>query len=185
MTFNIIGIDPSTTHIGVSILTIDEYSLKIVNIVTEHIFIKEYAIPNEHNNALIYKMRVLQDRIEEILRKYRPMAVAIEQPFINMRFRPTAVIPLARALQVLENNLYMYNPYMLIARPSPGEVKNALGAKGGTGKEPVLEAILSSKEITKYISPNDITDHEIDATGVAYYLYNTILQNPLLILDSL
>ena len=164
-TFKIIGIDPGSTTAGIATLEINK-NFDIISIKTECIDAAKVKTTFSRNNNLEYRLKYMSDRLNILLSGDDIEAISIEMPFANPR-RMGAVIPLARLLGIIMNISLSYSPYRLIHKISPSEVKNSVGAKGNADKDGVLEAILKIDEITNHIDLNMITEHEVDAIGVA------------------
>ena len=178
--FSLIGIDPGANTIGVSIMIIDKYTLLPVEIITETIDVSKVESITENNYAVNYKLDLLYHRLLELFNRYNPIAVSIENPFLNTRF-PGAVVPLGKSLGVIEMACTDFNPYMLVRRISPSEGKNAIGAKGNADKEVMYNALINH-EISQYINFNTITEHEVDATAFVVDLHRELIKAPHLFL---
>ena len=179
----IIGIDPASTHIGVAIFYLDPITLKIYDIETIHLNVTRPVIENTYNEGILYRLKELREEIGNILEIYKPFLVSIESPYINRMTSPSAVIPLARALETIKESIIDYDPNLTIIGVTPSEGKNAIGAKGGAKKDGVLEAMKKHSVINKLFTGMDtVTDHEIDAIAIGYYGYLKLIENPHLIL---
>ena len=178
--FTILGLDPGSNYIGVSVFHIDSYTLELNQITTQTINVSNIESPIDFNHHIGYKLLDMSNYLTYLLNIYNPVAVAIENPFMFSK-RPGAVIPLAKSLGILEDTILRFNPYILIKRISPSEVKNTLGAKGNANKDAVLEA-LYKHHIASLVDFNSISEHEVDACGITLSLYNQIYQNPYILL---
>ena len=162
----LLGIDPGTSTLGLAIFHLNT-ELEIVKIETRCINTTKEKTKFRENANLEYRIAVIGHEIEAALTTYRPVGMAIEMPFINPR-RIGSVIPLARLLGVLMDRSIQSNPYRMIYKKSPSEVKNAVGARGGADKDAVLAAVQNIKEISDLIKLEDLTDHEVDAIAINY-----------------
>jgi len=162
----LLGIDPGTSTLGLSIFHLNS-DLEIERIDTECINTAREKTVFRENANLEYRIAVIGKEIERVLVTHNPVGMAIEMPFINPR-RIGSVIPLARLLGVLMDRSIQTNPYRMIYKKSPSEVKNAVGAKGGADKDAVLLAVQQIDEIDRLIELDKLTDHEIDAIAINY-----------------
>jgi Holliday junction resolvasome RuvABC endonuclease subunit len=174
----LIGIDPGSTHMGVSIFDIDDNTLELKNIITYSIDASKVDVNNGLNFHITHRLNYLANTFYNILQEYYPVAITIENPFIN-RFRPGSVIPLAKNLALIENVTLDFDSSIFINRISPSEAKNAIGMKGGVNKDSMRDA-LNRHEIKKYLTKDidDMTEHEIDATAICLSLYQLVLEFP-------
>ena len=177
---NLIGIDPSTNHIGICILTLTSDEFIVKNIETIVLDVSKTNSVCDINNNLLYRLQLLTPKITKIMTKYSPVLVAMESPYID-RFRPASAIPLGQAVQAIEYGIISYNDNIPIGKYPPSTVKNIVGAKGGVDKIGILEAMRSVDEITNLCDIECITDHEVDAIAIAFCGLKDLKINPLLI----
>jgi Holliday junction resolvasome RuvABC endonuclease subunit len=176
----ILGIDPSTNHVGICVMDINSVGFKIFNIETTTIELGNVETVNMFNPNQYYRLNILTNILTELIQFYKPNIVAYENPFID-RFRMSSAIPLGQSIECIEKATFDYNPNMVIARYSPHSVKKAVGTKKNKTKQPVLDAMNLVNEITKCLNPNIITEHEVDATAIAYATLHDIRKNPMII----
>jgi len=170
----ILGIDPGTSTVGVSLLKLDE-SFNVKERESILIDVTKTGYVNRLNNKTDYKLAIIHNRITDIIRKFKPISMVIEMPFFNPR-RPQAVIPLARSLQAIMGAMVISNPNVPIVRPSPSNIKNAVGVKGNSGdKDEMTQAVLKLG-----LCDGDESEHEIDAIAANYYLLNLLKVNYML-----
>jgi len=177
----IIGIDPSTNFIGVSIITINKELNAVKAIETTAIDISKTESFNPLNNNLLYRLRKLTQLIYKVMEEHQPLAVGMESPFMN-QLRPASALPLGQSVQAIQHGVFKYKPHMVVGMYPPSTVKNAVGAKGGGDKDAVLKAIQKIPELKSKMNFNLLTDHEVDATAIAYALLQDIRHNPLILI---
>lgn len=168
---NIMGVDPGK-NLGVSILTIEDTDLTIKNIQT---FI--YYLDNSIFSSLpmMDKLDKLNKSLESLLYNFRPVAFCFEQAFKH-RFA-NAVIQLSQYTALIEYTAYKFDPYMLIYKYPPKFIKKLFGATGDADKNGMLKRFLSINELKGFYR-EDMTEHEIDATAIAYITLNNIRSFP-------
>lgn len=98
--------------------------------------------------------------VDEIIRTYRPVAVAIEQIFLNKNPRSTMVLGEARGVALLA----AAEAGVAVFEYAPREVKNSVVGKGSAHKSQV--AMMIGKLLRLDHEP--ATDDETDALAVAF-----------------
>jgi len=180
--FNICGVDPGTNYLGVSFIGIDEETLEIVNIETLAIDISNKKPYNPLNNRIQYSLLSLHNRIVTLFMQKEPVAMSIENPFSYGK-SPGSVIPLGKALGVLENAFIDRDHTRYIKRISPSEVKKSVGVSGNSGdKGDIYRALLKMDIVTKHVNLGDLTDDAHDSIAIALDLYKSIKENPYILL---
>ncbi len=178
---NIIGIDPGSQTLGLSVLSFDVTTLEIVSTQAQTFigdklpFYDPYTVTTHGERlARIYAHRT---NLFNILCHYRPITLVCESPFFNPR-RPNAYAALLEVMAEVRNGLRMYDPYMTLITIDPPTVKKAVGAAGNADKEGVFNALLKKQEELKFTTMNNIQtldEHSVDAVAVAYCRYNHYL----------
>jgi Holliday junction resolvasome RuvABC endonuclease subunit len=174
-TFNIIGIDPSSSNVGISIMAID-ISLNIEKINTILLNLDNLPQYNNGIDKLTNRLYILRHKITEVMRQYTPFMVGIENSFINLR-RPGAMGPLSQSIFAIESGILDYNSYISFNKYPPSIIKKEVGAKFSAGKDEVLNACNMIPSISNLINLNMVSEHEVDATAIAYTLLSDIKQN--------
>jgi len=171
--FNIIGIDPGN-NVGITIMTIDEYTFDIVNIETKTLILSNLA-----GESLIDRCILLNKIMLNIMYEYQPYMISMESSFLNMRF-PKAVLQLSQYINSVLLAINEWNKYCVVRNYPPKLVKRYIGAGGNADKNQMLLTISKIDEITKHIDVNNITEHEIDSLAICYLLLKEIKDNPLI-----
>lgn len=161
---NIVGIDPGN-NLGVSVISIDCMSLDIVGIVTATYVLDRY-INKDSSTATLDKWLVLENIIKDISYTYRPSIVGMESAFLNLRF-PKAIITLGSYTTVIEMAINKYNRYTKLFKYAPKYIKKIVGV-GDADKEAMLRYMSNHIEVSKHIDFTTRTEHEVDATAIAY-----------------
>lgn len=176
---NLIAIDPGN-NIGVSIYTIDLLTFSIVNITTR-LYILENFVNEDNNNAkLLMKLNIISSIVNELCIVFKPSAFAIETAFLNMRF-PKAAIQLSQYVGVIEHTVSTYNKFIKMFRYMPKYVKKYVNAGGDAGKDDMTIALNNIPEITQFIQPELLSEHEVDATSIGYVMLEELRRYPFLL----
>lgn len=161
-TYNIIGTDPGG-HLGVSILTVDSNTLQILSVNSLTITLDRYV----ENDNMIDKLNFLHNIITNLYSIYVPVAVAMEVSFMNMKY-PNAVMILTQYVSTIERAWNISNPYLKIYKYAPMYIKSVVSGTGKADKDDMRLAISKNKELKKLVNLKTMTEHEVDATGIAY-----------------
>jgi Holliday junction resolvasome RuvABC endonuclease subunit len=180
--FNIFSIDPGINHLGLSITSIDFNTKEVLSTDTKTIHAKEKYL-NKHtieNYGLKQaKIDYLNQIFIDLLNEYRPITVAIETPFYNLK-RPAAFMPLVELLYQLSISLRATLASSNLALYQPSIIKKTIGASAICKKEEVREYVLKKKDFFKYKSifpMEDLDEHSIDSLAIFYTHYSITLKD--------
>lgn len=168
-----VGIDPGTTRPGVGIIDYDAENRKIIRVRLQVLHLEKMArsIPYTRSQSPRFlKLLAFRHFMLALLKLERPLGVASEHPFINIK-RPGAVIPLAECLFMLEDVVHEYDPYMGLEKIDPSSIKNSVGVKGNSGeKHAMTEGMKKIPEIMDVLEGDidKMDNNAIDAGAVAY-----------------
>jgi Holliday junction resolvasome RuvABC endonuclease subunit len=173
-TANIIGIDPGTESLGLSIITIDVRSLDILYTQAQTFVGSKLAAFNPWDelthHARFTRINALRAAITNTLVYYRPLQVISEAPFWNPS-RPGAYQALVEICNAIRGAVYDYDPWRSLYMVEPSILKKTIGAKGGDGKDAIKNAVLNRRQELRVINNSELEwfdDHSIDAIGAAY-----------------
>jgi len=162
----IIGADIGrSTSLGVIELDDD---LNIVDVDVNFFFMHDVGGSN------VYKKSVLYDFVSEIVHEVRPVAFAIEAPFMS-RF-PKAFGLLSEFMSTIELAIHNTEPNVIQYRVSPREGKTIVGAKSDD-KEDMYNAVMDIPELRPFIR-RDMNEHEIDSIAIAYWVVQRYREEP-------
>lgn len=178
MDFNIMGVDPGSRTVGVTILTVRpsgnttvDLKLDVVGVRTLTLYIDSSGL-GIHDN-IVDRTEKLARLIKGIYYVYKPSMVAIESSFVNLS-RMGAVIPLTKAIHTIESTIVGIDKYAKIVTIPPGIIKKVFGSSQ-KGKDAVLIAIKKKKHLVELMEDVDkVTDHEIDSVAIAFTLLEYI-----------
>ena len=159
---NIIGIDPGN-HLGLSVLTIDPKDLQIKNIFTKTITLDRLI----ETPIMAVRLNFLRNLVDDIYYSFRPLSVAIETSFLNIKY-PKAVIQLSQYVGTIESRCIELDPTIKLFRYAPMYVKSVISGSGTAKKEDMSVAVKNNVELNKLVNVNLLSEHEVDATAIAY-----------------
>lgn len=174
-TRNLIGIDPGSETIGVSIIEINTISLDIVTV--DAFTFQGSKLPMSIVDQLTggdrhAKLHAHTNNFNYVFNKYQPIAVCSESPFYNPRM-PNAFGSLTEVLCSIRQGLYEYDQWQQLHLIDPSSVKKSIGAKGNADKD-IMRATLATHDTLKPLLKRDINhydEHSIDAIAVGYSFY--------------
>lgn len=141
----ILGIDPGTTIMGYGLIHIKKNKLFLINYGVIHL-----SKLNNHPD----KLKKIFERVDEIIKEYKPDEMAIEAPFFGKNVQ--SMLKLGRAQGVcIAASLNRNVPF---EEYSPRRIKQAITGKGGASKEQVasmLQSILKLEELPKHLDATD------------------------------
>lgn len=179
---NIIGIDPGSQTLGLSVLSFDPVTLEMKK--TQAQTFKGDRLPmmsgaySDSHGERLARINAHRENLYNLFIHYRPHFVVCESPFYSSRM-PSAFGAL---MQVVDLAVYsainQYSPYMQLQLIDPPSVKKAVGAKGNGDKNAVRDSLLRICDKLK-ITPEQISkldEHSIDAVAVGYSYYCGLIQ---------
>lgn len=175
-----LAIDPGTTRLGFSLMTIDLDSRLIIS--SQAFTLNGEKLSNnqmvsDHYGARHGRIQGMMTQLARVCEHYQPFAVISESPFYNPT-RPAAfeaLVEVINALRMTVANYDLFKPLHLI---DPSSVKNAVGSKGGANKVTIREAILKIPQLN-YHDQNELIaldEHAIDSLAVNYWYYLNYLK---------
>ena len=179
-TVNIIGIDPGTVHLGVSVISIDAETREISGSIA---FTIDASKLNKNSSWLIdtygdrfSRIDFLTTELLDIFISYNPLIICAESPFFGLR-HPSAFQALTEVICAIRNTVYKFDPWRTLRLVSPSEVKQAVFAKGNATKITVKDSIrelLTELKYTGNIPFDSLDEHSIDALAIGYYVYKNL-----------
>lgn len=174
--YKIIGIDPGTESMGISIFQIDLNTLDIVDIKSKTYFSSK--LPRYINTELIHGERIqklsnIKYNLINILNIEKPNLVTCESPFINMK-RPGAFAALNEVVSTIRNTIIEYDVQLNFILVEPSNVKKAVGAPGNCDKETIKKICKNNIIFNNLINIDMLDEHSIDSMCVAYHGYNIL-----------
>ncbi|MDX1652662.1 MAG: crossover junction endodeoxyribonuclease RuvC [Brumimicrobium sp.] len=141
----ILGIDPGTTIMGYGIIHVKSDKMSMIT----------YGVINLQKLASHPdKLKKIFDRVDAIIKEYKPDEMAIEAPFFGKNVQ--SMLKLGRAQGVcIAASLNRNIPF---EEYSPRRIKQSITGKGSASKEQVagmLQSLLNLKELPKHLDATD------------------------------
>jgi len=141
----ILGIDPGTVVIGYGIIDSEE---------AEITFVTCSAVKCNQRSPLGERLSYLYSELSNIISRYQPDAVAIEQPFVARNVRSALAIGKAQAVSILA----AANRGIPTYEYSPAQVKRVVTDYGASSKEQVQEMVRLQLGLSQAPQPTDASD---------------------------
>lgn len=141
----ILGIDPGTVIMGWGVIDSNDGEPSLV----------DYgALKCPARLATPERLGFLYNRLYEIITKYRPDAVAIEQPFVSENVKSALTIGKAQAVAILAavNNGISTFEY------TPAKIKQQIAGYGTSSKEQIQEMVRLELHMKETPEPTDAAD---------------------------
>ena len=141
----ILGIDPGTTVMGYGLIHVKGKKLTMINFCVIHLQKLE-----THSD----KLKRIFDRLDAIIKEYKPDEMAIEAPFFGKNVQ--SMLKLGRAQGVAIAASLLHN--VPFEEYSPRRIKQAVTGSGSSSKEQVaimLQRMFQFKEIPKLLDATD------------------------------
>lgn len=179
--YRIVGIDPGTDTLGVSVIDVDLDTLQIsvMDSMTLHgsRMISGIQRIADTYGSRFARLMALEEALIEYFFLHKPHAIISESPYFNAR-RPQAYGALVEAMGMLKRAVFAYNPTIPLFKVDPASNKANLRVSGKSGdKELMKSAVVNLAEIrnpTKIVLQL-LDEHSIDSLSVAYYHACTVL----------
>ncbi|MCD6567970.1 MAG: crossover junction endodeoxyribonuclease RuvC [Dehalococcoidia bacterium] len=140
----VLGIDPGTRKLGYGVVE-GERELKGV---AWGVLTASPQIPVEE------RLRVLYNGLSDVILRYRPQEVAIEDPFVGKNVRSAFAVGRAQTVAILA----VVNQGLGIHYYSPALVKQQVTGYGRSDKRQVQEMVKLQLELSEYPQPSDAAD---------------------------
>lgn len=177
--FTVMGIDPGTSTLGVSVITWDlqaprytvdfAFTLKATDNTQGYHYVEEL-----HGNRTA-RLQQHHDEILQWLHQIRPHAVIAESPFQG-RFAQSFAA-LTECIAVIRQAVMRYDMHMPLNLVDPPTVKRAAGVKLGrkTDKEDVRRALAIRSDLTWGMDLGCLDEHSVDAIAVGLHYYQSLI----------
>ena len=141
----VLGIDPGTLAMGYGVVQADG----------DRIALAGYgALVSRVRTPMSERLRCLYEGLLEIIARYRPDAVAVEQPFMAHNARSALVIGRAQAVAILA----AANRDIPVYEYTPAQVKQRVANYGASSKEQIQEMVRLQLGLSEVPQPNDAAD---------------------------
>ncbi|TAH62994.1 MAG: crossover junction endodeoxyribonuclease RuvC [Gottschalkiaceae bacterium] len=141
----IFGVDPGIAIVGYGVL---EYKGNKFNVI-------DYgAIQTSNEYTFPERLKIVYDELTELLDKYKPDALAIEELFFNKNAKTAIIIGQARGAQILA----AVNKGIEIYEYTPLQVKQGVVGYGRADKRQIQEMVKILLNLEKIPKPDDVAD---------------------------
>lgn len=141
----ILGIDPGTATMGWGVVRQDGTRLQ---------YLRHGAITTPSDWNMPRRLGRLFDGVTELVRSYRPQAVAIEELFFNTNTTTAITVGQARGVAILA----AYKAGIDVEEYTPLQVKQAITSYGRADKRQVQEMVKALLNLREIPRPDDAAD---------------------------
>jgi len=141
----ILGIDPGTISMGYGIIEADRDKVTMVGC---------GALASRARSPIGERLSFLYEAILEIITRYQPDAVAVEQPFMAQNARAALAIGRAQAVAILA----AANRQIPVHEYTPAQVKQRVADYGASSKEQIQEMVRLQLGLAEAPEPSDAAD---------------------------
>jgi len=141
----VLGIDPGTVVIGYGVIDSDGDSTTLV----------DYGALNASSRlSVAERLGELYNQLCEIVARYQPDAVAVEQPFVAKNVKSALAIGKAQAVAML----VAVNRGIPTFEYTPAQIKRQVANYGASSKEQVQKMVGLQLGLSEVPQPNDAAD---------------------------
>lgn len=141
----ILGIDPGIAIVGYSIVECKGNNVKAI----------DYGcIETKSDLCFPERVKIIYDKLTEIIKEYRPDEVAIEELFFNKNVKSAMMVGQARGVEILA----AVNQNLDIYEYTPLQIKQAVVGYGRADKNQVQEMVKMLLNLEEKPKPNDVAD---------------------------
>ncbi|MDO8687956.1 MAG: crossover junction endodeoxyribonuclease RuvC [Dehalococcoidales bacterium] len=141
----ILGIDPGTLVMGYGVVESQDDAITLV----------DYgALITPPRSPIGERLSFLYRKLEEIIAKYQPDAVAVEQPFVAKNAQSALAIGKAQAVAILAGA----NQGLPTYEYTPAQIKQSVSNYGASSKEQIQEMVRLQLGLSEIPRPSDAAD---------------------------
>ncbi|MBM2825366.1 MAG: ruvC [Dehalococcoidales bacterium] len=141
----ILGIDPGTLVMGYGVIESRDDDVT---------FIDCGAVTAPGRSPIGERLSYLYHQLQEIVARYQPEAMAIEQPFLAKNVKTALAIGRAQAVAMLA----AANRGIPVFEYTPAQVKQRVANYGASSKEQIQEMVRLQLRLSEIPQPNDAAD---------------------------
>ena len=141
----IIGIDPGIAIVGYGVVKLTGNKFEVL----------DYgAITTESKMAFPNRLKIIYNKMTEIIDKYSPTDLAMEELFFNKNVKTAIKVGQARGVEILA----AVNKGVEIYEYTPLQIKQAVVGYGRADKNQVQEMVKMLLNLKKIPKPDDVAD---------------------------
>jgi crossover junction endodeoxyribonuclease RuvC len=157
----ILGIDPGTVVVGYGVIDSQGDKMTLIDC---------NALTCRQRSPIGERLSYIYNQLSQVMARYQPDAVAVEQPFVAKNVRTALMIGKAQAAAILA----AANRGIPTYEYTPAQIKRVVTNYGASSKEQVQEMVRLQLGMAEVPQPNDAAD----ALAVAIcHLRQTHLEN--------
>ncbi len=141
----ILGIDPGTVTMGYGIIEANEGEITLVGY---------GALSSRARSSIGERLSYLYGALGEIITRYHPDVVAVEQPFLAKNVRSALAVGQAQAVAILAAT----NQGLPTREYTPALVKQRVAGYGASSKEQIQEMVRLQLGLSQVPESNDAAD---------------------------
>ena len=141
----ILGIDPGTVTMGYGVVESGDDKLTLVDC---------GALTSPARSPIGERLSCLYNQLSEIVSRYQPDAMAVEQPFVAKNVSSALAIGKAQAIAILA----AANRGIPTYEYTPAQIKKRIATYGASSKEQVQEMVRLQLGLSEVPQPNDAAD---------------------------
>ena len=141
----VLGIDPSMVTMGYGVIEERDDEIAVV----------DYgALSSPARSPTGERLSYLYDKLQDVVSRYQPNAVAIEEPFVSKNVKSALAIGRAQAIAILAAATQGIPTYEY----TPTQVKQRVANYGTSSKEQIQEMVRLQLGLSQIPQPNDAAD---------------------------
>ncbi|MCP4051224.1 MAG: crossover junction endodeoxyribonuclease RuvC [bacterium] len=141
----ILGLDPGIATTGYGIIEQSGFKLK---------FIKHGTIITSPSLQLSKRLKIISEKLSELIVNYSPVNIAVEDIFFNMNAKTAMIVGQARGVLLLTAEQHNIDVFSY----TPLQVKSAVSGYGHAQKHQVQYMVKKLLDIEKTPKPDDAAD---------------------------
>ena len=141
----ILGIDPGTIAMGYGVIESKDDGITLI----------DYGVlTNTPRSSIGERLSYLYHQLLEIIARYQPEVMAIEQPFVAKNVKSALAIGRAQAVAILAAASQGVPTYEY----TPAQIKQSVANYGASSKEQIQEMVRLQLGLSQTPQPNDAAD---------------------------
>ncbi len=141
----ILGVDPGTIVMGYGVIESRDDELTLIDF---------GALVTQARSPIGERLSYLYNKLLEIISRYQPDAVAIEQPFMAKNAKSALAIGKAQAVAILA----AANKGITTYEYTPAQIKQRVANYGASSKEQIQEMVRLQLGLSQVPQPSDAAD---------------------------
>ncbi len=141
----VLGIDPGTIAMGYGLIQCDG---------SDSVYIDCGVISTSSRSPIGERLSFLFRNLSDIIERYKPDAIAVEQPFVAKNVKSAFAIGRAQAIAILA----AANHDLTACEYTPAQIKQRVASYGASSKEQIQEMVRLQLGLDSVPRPHDAAD---------------------------